>query len=91
MRRYTRHTRTTNLDMYTLVVGHIRSKTSTLVHWTRYNLALGHDTALDTHTVIILTKTGCLMNDTCTTVIGDVAIAHNTECLVLALGERDSC
>ena len=73
------------LDMDALVVGHIASELARLVKRARRKFVLFDDTVGNGNTVIILTESGCLVNDTGTRGIGHVRIGNDSERSVLEL------
>jgi hypothetical protein len=73
------------LDIDTCVLGHFGGESTSLVNGTRRNLVFGDDLVSETDSVIILSPSGCLVNDTSTSLLGDIVVRQDSESSILVL------
>jgi hypothetical protein len=73
------------LDVDTLVLWDLGCESTSLVNGTRRDLVLGDDFVGETDSVIVFSPCWSLVDDTGTSLLGDVVIRQNSECSVLVL------
>lgn len=81
--------RRTHLDVLTDKVGNFFSVDTLLVDGTRRHLLLSDDTFTDGDTVIVVTESRSLVNDTSTGSVGNVSISYNLESSIHELSNND--
>lgn len=74
-----------HLDMLSNKVMYLLCKTASIVDGTRRHLVGTKNAVCDSHSVIVLTKSRCLVNDAGTVFCGDIGIIDYTEGSVLIL------
>ena len=73
------------LDIHPRKLGHLRRELASIVDGARRHLVRLEDTAGDRDAVVVITKGGRLVNDTCAGVGGDVFIDDDAEGFVFEL------
>ena len=73
------------LDIDTLVLGYFGRESTSLVNGTRRDLVFGDDLVSETDSVIIFSPCWSLVNDTGTSLLGDVVVRQDSECSVFVL------
>jgi hypothetical protein len=76
------------LDIDTCVLWYLGGESTSLVDGTRRNLVFGDDLVSETNSVIVLSPSGCLMDDTGTSLLGDIVVGQDSESSVLVLNIR---
>jgi hypothetical protein len=78
--------------MHPLEIGNLLGEPPSIVDRTRRHLILGDNPVGDSHSVIIFTESGCLVDDTRTRGSFDVGIAYDSVSTIFKLGsqERDT-
>jgi len=73
------------LDVDTLVLWDFGCKSTSLINGTRRNLILGDDLVSETNSVIVFSPCWSLVNNTGTSLLGDVVVGQDSECSILVL------
>ena len=73
------------LDVDTLVFWDFGCESTSLINGTRGDLILGDDLVSETDSVVVFSPCWSLMNDTGTSLLGDVVVRQDSECSVLVL------
>jgi hypothetical protein len=73
------------LDVDALVLWHLRCESTSLINRTRGNLVLGDDLVSETDSVIVLSPCWGLVDNTGTSLLGDVVVGQDSESSVLVL------
>mmetsp|Transcript_1543 Transcript_1543/g.5302 ORF Transcript_1543/g.5302 Transcript_1543/m.5302 type:complete len:270 (+) Transcript_1543:2024-2833(+) len=71
------------LDVLATEVGDWSNEASTFIQWARNLTVLGDDAIVHAHTVIIFSKSRCIVNDTGTRVAGNIGVSNHLEGSVL--------
>jgi hypothetical protein len=77
--------RKTYLDVLTSEVRYLLREAACVIDRTWWHLVCADDPVVDGYAVIVLTKRGCLMNNTSTILSGDIGVVHDAESSVLEL------
>ena len=73
------------LDIDTLVLRDFGCESASLIDGTRRNLVFGDDSVSETDSVIVFSPCRRLVDDTGTSILGDVVIGQDSECSILVL------
>jgi hypothetical protein len=73
------------LNVDTLVLWHFGCESTGLVNGTRRDFVLGDDFVCKTDSVIVFSPCWCLVDNTGTSLLGDVVVSQDSECSVLVL------
>ena len=73
------------LDIDTLVLWYLGCESTSLINGTRRNLVLGDDLVGETDSVIVFSPCWSLVNNTGTSLLGDVVVGQDSECSILVL------
>lgn len=76
------------LDIDALVLGYFGRESTCLINGTRRDLVFGDDLVSETDSVIVLSPCGCLVDDTGTSLFGNVVVGQDSERSVLVLDVR---
>lgn len=74
-----------SLHILALVLGDLGGESTGLIDGARRDLVVSNDTVGHTDSVIVVTPRGCLVDDTSTSVLGDVRVGQDSERPVLKL------
>jgi hypothetical protein len=73
------------LDVDTLVLWDLGCESTSLINGTRRDLVLGDDLVSETDSIIVFSPCWCLVDNTGTSLLGDVVVSQDSECSVLVL------
>lgn len=73
------------LDIDTLIFWDFGCKSTSLINGTRRDLVLGDDLVSETDSIIVFSPCWSLVNDTGTSLLGNVVVRQDSECSVFVL------